>query len=600
MVTAGSVIAGYRVERLLGVGGMGSVYLAQNPELPRLDALKLLTGELSRQPEFRARFIREADVASKLSHPNIVSVYSRGEAEDGSLWIAMQYVDGTDADAALKSGTMTPARAIHIVAEVAKALDYAHQHHVVHRDVKPGNFLLSGPPGVNERVLLGDFGIARALDDVGLTMTGSVVATMAYAAPEVLSGHPFDGRADIYSLTCTLFRLLTGKTPFSGANGPAAVMMAHLHRPPPRVTDLAPGLPPALDGVIATGMAKDPALRFRSAQELAFAASAALRDHTGTAPLAAVPSSEVSLYPQRQADGGWWQPESGGRTMLSPAGAPTQMRPPPTSPTVPRRRLWIMGVAAVVALVAGGTTAAVLLGGSPEERAAPVDPTTSSTPPTPTAPPVAPTVAASALGGFLPTGESVSAAIGGGVLTERPPAPIPFDNSSYFTSDAQCIGAWSSAQKATYGGSGFQGFQARTVFDQSTTGYYVTNATVAVATFPSAERAEDFRAAQQAAWAPCANRTLTLTMPAGFTRDVQLGAVSTDAAGILTLPQTWPDLPQQVCQRALAVRNNVVVDVHACAQRPADPVNPDDAATIRRLNPGVAVANLVLTKMDGS
>src|SRR5690348_16052073 len=122
MLTAGSVIAGYRIERLLGVGGMGSVYLAHNPELPRLDALKLLSGELSRQPEFRARFIREADVASGLSHPNIVSVYSRGEAEDGSLWIAMQYVDGTDADDAQKSGGMTPGRAVHIVSEVAEAL----------------------------------------------------------------------------------------------------------------------------------------------------------------------------------------------------------------------------------------------------------------------------------------------------------------------------------------------------------------------------------------------------------------------------------------------------------------------------------------------
>ncbi|MGB6206851.1 serine/threonine-protein kinase, partial [Mycobacterium sp.] len=205
MLTVGSVVAGYRIERLLGTGGMGAVYLAANPTLPRRDALKVLSAELSLDPDFRARFIREADVAASLDHPQIVSVYSRGHTDDGQLWIAMQFVDGTDADAALRAGAMTPQRAVHIIAEVAKALDFAHAHQVVHRDIKPANFLLSGTPGPGERVLLGDFGIARALDDVGLTATGSVVATVAYAAPEVLSGLRFDGRADIYSLGCTLF-----------------------------------------------------------------------------------------------------------------------------------------------------------------------------------------------------------------------------------------------------------------------------------------------------------------------------------------------------------------------------------------------------------
>ena len=172
MLTAGAMVGGYRIERELGAGGMGSVYLASHPTLPRYDALKVLSRELSRDPDFRTRFIREADVAASLDHPQIVAVYNRGETDDGQLWIAMQFVDGTDADAALREGTMTPARAVHIVTEVAKALDFAHSRNVVHRDVKPANFLLSGPAGPDERVLLGDFGIARALDDVGLTATG--------------------------------------------------------------------------------------------------------------------------------------------------------------------------------------------------------------------------------------------------------------------------------------------------------------------------------------------------------------------------------------------------------------------------------------------
>ncbi|MGH3971490.1 MAG: serine/threonine-protein kinase, partial [Mycobacterium sp.] len=247
MLSAGSVVAGYRIELLLGSGGMGAVYLAANPSLPRYDALKLLSAQLSGNPEFRARFIREADVAARLDHPNIVSIYDRGQTNDGQLWIAMQFVDGTDTDKALRAGTMTPPRAVHIVGQVAKALDHAHQHGVVHRDVKPANLLLTGPAGPDERVLLGDFGIARALGDAGLTVTGSGMATLSYAAPEVLAGGRVDTRADLYSLGCTLFRLLTGKAPFAWAEGMAALIAAHLQASPPRVTDQVSGLSARMD-----------------------------------------------------------------------------------------------------------------------------------------------------------------------------------------------------------------------------------------------------------------------------------------------------------------------------------------------------------------
>jgi eukaryotic-like serine/threonine-protein kinase len=275
---------------------MGTLYLVQNPDLPRRDALKVLSAELSLNREFRSWFIREADVAASLAHPNIVSIYDRGETEDGQLWIAMQFVDGTDADAALRAGTMTPARAVHIVGEVAKALDYAHHHKVVHRDIKPANFLLSSERGGPERVLLGDFGIARGLDDVGLTATGSFIATMAYAAPEVLAGLPSDGRADLYSLGCRLFRLLTGQAPFAGAaaNGPAAVMMAHLHQPPPRLADRVPGLPPVLDSVIATALAKDPAGRFGSATEFASALAEVMRNEPPSGAVSRVVKAPVA------------------------------------------------------------------------------------------------------------------------------------------------------------------------------------------------------------------------------------------------------------------------------------------------------------------
>src|ERR1700754_208336 len=207
--TADDVVDGYTIESVLGSGGMGIVYKAANPTLPRSDALKILSAEFSRDDQFRKRFQREADVAATLDHPNIVAVYSRGEF-NGQLWIAMQYVPGTDADRELKAGTVTAGRAAHIVAEVAKALDFAHRRGVMHRDVKPANFLISPPAhmGDDEQVFLADFGIARALDDAAhLTTDGTVMASVAYASPEALAGSNIDHRADIYSLGCSLYKM---------------------------------------------------------------------------------------------------------------------------------------------------------------------------------------------------------------------------------------------------------------------------------------------------------------------------------------------------------------------------------------------------------
>ncbi|WP_181696833.1 serine/threonine-protein kinase [Nocardia sp. GTS18] len=296
MLATGDVFAGYAIERQLGRGGMGSVYLARHPRLPRQTALKLLNPELFSDNEIRARFEREADLAAQLEHPNIVTVYDRG-ADDGRLWISMQFVDGVDA-AAIEH-PVPAARALHIIEGTAAALDHAHGNGVLHRDVKPANILLAAANGP-ERVLLTDFGIARPRDDVHhLTQTGTFTATLAFAAPEQLTGAPLDHRADQYSLACTLYSLLTGLAPYEATN-PVLVIQGHLQSPPPSVHRQRPDLPVALDAVLARALAKRPADRFDSCAEFAAAARRALTG-TGGQPTVFAPRTGIVPAPHQYA-----------------------------------------------------------------------------------------------------------------------------------------------------------------------------------------------------------------------------------------------------------------------------------------------------------
>ncbi|MFI8972961.1 protein kinase [Nocardia asteroides] len=273
----GATLAGYRIERRLGGGGMGAVYLARHPRLPRHDAVKVLDARLAVEPTFRARFEREADLAARLRHPNIVQIFDRGVDGD-RLWIAMQFVDGLDAAQLLRQGlaVLTPERAVRIVTEAAAGLDYAHRQGLLHRDIKPANLLIARADDGADEVLVTDFGIARSMGETtSLTSAGSVLGTLAYAAPEQLEGDPLDVRTDVYALGGTLYELLTGFVPFR-RDSPAALISAHLIEPPPRPSVANPALPPALDAVIARAMAKRPDDRFATCGELAAAAAAAL------------------------------------------------------------------------------------------------------------------------------------------------------------------------------------------------------------------------------------------------------------------------------------------------------------------------------------
>jgi serine/threonine protein kinase, bacterial len=281
-VSVGETFAGFTVLRVLGAGGMGTVYLVAHPRLPRHDALKVLPTQWTADPQYRARFLREADLTASLSHPNILSVHDRGEYDD-QLWISMDYVEGTDASKLVREhhpdGLPIPV-AMEIITAVASALDYAHQRGLLHRDVKPANILLNPD---DQRIFLADFGIARLVDDPsGLTETNMAVGTMAYAAPEQLRGEPLDSRADQYALACTSFDLLTGTPPYVDSN-PAVVITKHVAAPVPPLGERRPELA-ALDPVLARAMAKAPADRYPSCRDFARELSAVLSPPSGYIP----------------------------------------------------------------------------------------------------------------------------------------------------------------------------------------------------------------------------------------------------------------------------------------------------------------------------
>jgi serine/threonine-protein kinase len=278
----GGVFADFVLQRELGRGGMGVVYLARQPKLGRSVALKVILPNYAADPLFRRRFEQEVAHAASLDHPNVVPVFEAGES-DGHLFMAMRYVEGTDLRSLLAlQGRLGPHDAARITSQIGEALDAAHAHGLIHRDVKPGNILLAGSDA-SAHVYLTDFGLTKdTASQSGLTHTDQWVGTVDYVAPEQLAGDRIDARSDVYGMACVLYQMLAGRLPFGGND--AQKMWAHMNTPLPSLSSTEPALGRAFDSVIQRGAAKNPLDRYPSAGDLARAAGAAANGQTATVP----------------------------------------------------------------------------------------------------------------------------------------------------------------------------------------------------------------------------------------------------------------------------------------------------------------------------
>ncbi|HWF81677.1 MAG TPA: protein kinase [Streptosporangiaceae bacterium] len=341
----GALVAGYRLEERIGRGGMAVVFRAVDERLDRPVALKILSPGMTADNAFRVRFINESRAAAAVEHPHIIPVYEAGEA-GGMLFIAMRYVRGGDARSLLRRiGPLPADRALGIISQVAAALDAAHRRGLVHRDVKPGNMLLDvsrhlAGAGPADHVYLTDFGISKQAQSAGLTVTGQIVGTLDYAAPEQIEGREVDGRTDLYSLACSVFELLGGTPPFRRSQGPALIY-AHLSTAPPPLTASRPDLPAAADRVIAKAMAKTAAERYATCSEFAADLGRALRliagrvEAVGHGLLPPVASTKVHQRPKPRPE----IPEPAQqvkpvRPTMPPGGL---ARPPGTEPPTRKR-----------------------------------------------------------------------------------------------------------------------------------------------------------------------------------------------------------------------------------------------------------------------
>lgn len=412
---AGSLFGPYRLIRLLGSGGFGEVYEAEDTTMHRTVALKLLGSSFSQNPVFRERLFREARTAGRLREPHVLPIHGCGEI-DGQVYIDMRLVRGVDLETVLqREGRLEPARAVAIVRQIAAALDAAHAERVIHRDVKPANILVSG----DDFASLVDFGLANAAGDARLTKPGSAVGTFDYVAPERLTNAPVDHRCDVYALACVLYEFLTGEPPYAQHRDLHELMNAQIFAPIPLPSQKRPGVPPGFDEVIARGLAKNPDARYRSAGELAAAAERAL---------GASPPHQPQYAPTTAP---WQHPQYPPGPTQAPTLAPSLPYQLPSRPKSRRRTLITVAAVTLVAAVAAALAIWVVPWPGSAPHPAMSKPRPSSTTPTTLPFPAlteargvavdaAGTVYAAELGVQVPEGQVLKLAPGQTTTTELP------------------------------------------------------------------------------------------------------------------------------------------------------------------------------------
>lgn len=327
----------YEIIRRLGSGGMADVYLARDTHLGRDVAIKILYKRYANDEEFVARFRQEAQSAAGLNHPHIVSIYDRGEA-DGSYYIAMEYLEGQSLkDLIAEKGRLEPAEAIGIAEQILQALQFAHEHQVIHRDIKPHNIVING----RRQVKVTDFGIARAGSSSRMTETGSIIGTAQYLSPEQAKGKAVEQGSDLYSLGVVLYEMLTGQVPFEGEN-PVAIALKHLSDEPVPPQALVPEIPDNLNNVVMRSLAKDPRDRYQTAEEFLADLERCRRDLPVVAPVPLSDSEKTSILTPAVA--------GAGATAIRPAGA--AQLPPQASRK--KKWLWLAMALMALALLAAG------------------------------------------------------------------------------------------------------------------------------------------------------------------------------------------------------------------------------------------------------
>ena len=544
----GTPFGRYRLIELLGRGGMGEVWRAQDTAIDRMVALKVLLPHYAQDRTFNQRFRREARAAARLDDPHVVPIYDVGE-EEGRLYVTMRLIKGRDLQALIDDGPLEPKRAVAIIDQVATALNAAHRVQLVHRDIKPSNILITD----DDFTYLIDFGIARAIGETGLTSTGFTVGTWSYMAPERFRDGQVGPSSDIYALACVLYQCLTGQLPFPGTTF-EQVAMGHMNDPPPKPCAQHPGIPAAMDDVIETGLAKDPDRRYQTALELAASARSAV-----TEPEATTQFDVLDVEKERRS------------------------KNPPKSLA---NRLGIGKGTAVMAITFAALLVVVLVGviASRHIKHEPPRPTpqmTSHAPeaasePAASAPPPPPVVPASAVNSILLSTAEVNQIVGTSHMRlEASQYGMSENAGGLGVTPAGCAGVVHGSDRTVWADTGFEAMRDQTYTQEyaagapDSAGVMPSQIEQVVVVFPGAEQAQAVLASSQRQWQSCAGGTVS-TVYNGIgesTRGYTLGAVQRQGDVMSVSMASFSNLNgADACQQVLGVRINVIVRTGTCTR----------------------------------